>query len=317
MRELKEKKFLFILVFALPVAAALILLVYYFTIAKQRTATSADFSSRSTTQSSIEKKNELISFTIASGMDYSDWSKQDFPYVEPLKVDNYPDLTEEEKGYFETHKVMLTRGRLACQNPRKIMDAMGLKKGDIVAEVGCGTGFFTFQLAKRVGKSGKVYALDTNSMAIKYVKVQKDRIRREMGVNFENIEFIQNETTDLLLPPGSIDIAFLCDIHLIARPSGPPEYYAAKEDRNPLKDKKLVYKIIKDENRELMENIRQTLKPGGKLVIIDENTEGPLKSNNLLSPGEVRKYLEEFGFEFLESPDVIAKQHFFLIMRKK
>jgi tRNA A58 N-methylase Trm61 len=54
--------------------------------------------------------------------------------------------------------------RFLFEDPDAILSEVGVKPGEVVADIGCGAGFFTLPLAKYVGKSGKVYALDTSSL---------------------------------------------------------------------------------------------------------------------------------------------------------
>ena len=99
------------------------------------------------------------------------------------------------------------------QPPIKIMDAIGLKPGMIIGEVGAGTGRMTIWLADRVGKSGKVYANDIDRNALDYLK---KRCRKDV---FKNVEIIVGKMDNPRFPTGILDIAFMINVyHHLADP---------------------------------------------------------------------------------------------------
>jgi predicted methyltransferase len=89
--------------------------------------------------------------------------------------------------------------RDAWQRPAEVMDAIGAKPGSIVADVGCGKGYFTFHLAARVGPNGKVYAEDILSDHLNSI--------RELAAkrNLPQIETILGNPSDPRLPAGALD----------------------------------------------------------------------------------------------------------------
>src|SRR4030095_8498085 len=66
------------------------------------------------------------------------------------------------------------RNREAWQRPAEVFDALAVKTGHRVADIGCGFGYFTFRLAARVGIDGKVYAVDIDPKAIEKVRKRKE-----------------------------------------------------------------------------------------------------------------------------------------------
>lgn len=60
--------------------------------------------------------------------------------------------------------------RDSWQRPQQVMDTLGLKSGSVVADLGCGNGYFTFHLADRVGTSGKVYAVDVRENLVEEIR---------------------------------------------------------------------------------------------------------------------------------------------------
>src|SRR5215813_772500 len=86
------------------------------------------------------------------------------------------------------------RKRDEWQRPGEVMDALGAKAGRRVADIGCGSGYFTFRLAARVGAEGKVYAVDIDQEAINKVRQRKELEK------LEQIEPILGESADPRLP---------------------------------------------------------------------------------------------------------------------
>ncbi len=89
------------------------------------------------------------------------------------------------------------------QPPDQVMDAIGVKPGMAVAEIGAGRGRYVMQLAVRVGETGKVYAEDINASSLKHLE---NRCRR-WGV--KNVETILGDVADPKLPSGELDLIFI------------------------------------------------------------------------------------------------------------
>jgi predicted methyltransferase len=85
------------------------------------------------------------------------------------------------------------------QRPQEVMDALDLKNGSAVADVGCGDGYFTFRLAERVGTAGKVYAVDIKASDIK--KIRKQAAKEKLP----QIAALVGDGDDPHLPPGALD----------------------------------------------------------------------------------------------------------------
>jgi len=120
------------------------------------------------------------------------------------------------------------------QPPEKVMDAIGLKAGMTIGEIGCGRGRYTVHLAKRVGNNGKVYASDIDNKALDYL-----RERCKLN-NIKNIKIILGKEDDALLPENKLDMAVMVWVyHMIPNPVP------------------------------LLKNLKKSLKPGATLVILD------------------------------------------------
>lgn len=89
------------------------------------------------------------------------------------------------------------------QPPDKVMDAIGVSSGMVVAEIGAGRGRYVVQLAVRVGENGKVYAEDIDAEALKYLE------KRCARWGLENVETILGDVMDPKLPEGKLDLIFV------------------------------------------------------------------------------------------------------------
>ncbi len=98
-----------------------------------------------------------------------------------------------------------SKERDAWQHPLEVMDALGIKPGSIVGDVGCGEGYFTFHLASRVGAEGKVYAVDIDKKVLKKVH------RRARKEHLAQIETALGNRDDPRLPAGILDAILVMD----------------------------------------------------------------------------------------------------------
>ena len=116
----------------------------------------------------------------------------------------------------------------------RIATACKLKPGMDVADVGAGTGLFTRLFAQQVGPKGKVYAVDISRKFLDHI----DKTCKEAKLT--NVASVQCSDTSCKLPPGSVDLVFVCD----------------------------TYHHFEFPFRSLA-SIHQALRPGGRLVVVD------------------------------------------------
>ncbi len=176
------------------------------------------------------------------------------------------------------------------QRPDDVMDALGVKLGDRVADVGSGQGYFTFRLAHRVGAEGKVYAVDIDRKALNKVRRRKEREK------LDQVEPILGATDDPRLPQN-IDAALIVN----------------------------TYHEFREYDR-MTQAVFRALKPGGRLVIIDgDAAHGRPRADyhrlHNIPAGLVRQEVTRHGFVFKESrPDFYhssyGKRMYFLIFEK-
>ncbi len=127
-----------------------------------------------------------------------------------------------------------TESREIYAEREAILERVGLRPGSRVADIGAGTGLFSYSFAERVGASGKVYAVDIAKPFVERLAIGA----AERGL--EQLEAVQCAEDDVRLPAGAVDIAFVCDTYHHF------EYPAAT-----------------------MASIHRALRPGGELVLID------------------------------------------------
>jgi ubiquinone/menaquinone biosynthesis C-methylase UbiE len=103
-------------------------------------------------------------------------------------------------GSLEDHK------RDAYQKPHEVLTALNVKPGEVIADVGAGSGYFTFRLAHQVGDKGKIYAVDVSPDMILHIN------RRIREVKASNVATILADRDDPLLPDQSVNRFFICDV---------------------------------------------------------------------------------------------------------
>ena len=95
--------------------------------------------------------------------------------------------------------------RDAYQKPDEVVKALKLEQGEVVADIGAGSGYFTFRLARPVGERGRVYAVDVSPDMIVHVN------RRVRDLNVKNVVAILSAPDDPLLADGSVDRFLIVD----------------------------------------------------------------------------------------------------------
>lgn len=148
------------------------------------------------------------------------------------------------------------------QPPEEVMDAIGVKAGMVIAEVGAGRGRYVVRMAARVGKTGKIYANDIDEEKMEYLRLRCERD------GIDNVETILGEVNDPLLPEGALDLVYLINT-----------YHDLEE---PV---------------ELMRNIMPALKPGGLLVVIEHDSEKSTSTHHRIEQKVLFDQLERAGYE--------------------
>jgi len=176
-------------------------------------------------------------------------------------------------------------GREIYDKRIELLEKLEIKPGMDVADIGAGTGLFSWLIANKVGKTGNVYAVDISKEFTDNI----DRIAKEQ--NIHNIETILNDQYHVGLLPSSIDLALIVDTY---------HHFEFPEA--------------------MMRSIHKSLKPAGEIVIVDFRRQPGVSNPWIL--GHVRsgrasviKEIEQQGFELIENLDFM-KANFFLRFRK-
>src|SRR4051794_18152206 len=173
--------------------------------------------------------------------------------------------------------------REAEEQPDAALDAIGIAKGSTAADIGAGVGYFTWRLAERVGPSGRVYANDIQQSML-------DALRKNMDKrHLKNIVPVLGDEDDPRLPENSVDVALLVDVY--------------HEFSEPQK---------------MLQAIRRSLKPDGRIVLLEYRKEDPavpIRPEHKMSVEEVRAELEPEGFRLERVSEALPRQHI-LIFRK-
>lgn len=179
-----------------------------------------------------------------------------------------------------------TEGREVYDHRSRIIEASGVKSGDVVADVGAGTGLFTMLFAKRVGDNGKVLAVDiaTPFLARIHQRAEEEGTR--------NIETILCTDRDARIKKQSADIIFVCDT-----------YHHFEYPESTLK------------------TLQWGLKDGGTLVVVDfDRIEGKSSDwimNHVRADKETfTKEIEAAGFAKVGEADFL-KENYLLKFKKK
>ena len=98
-------------------------------------------------------------------------------------------------------------GRAAWQKPDRVVRALGLRRGQVVADVGAGPGFFSSRLARAVGPGGHVYAVDPEPAVLDVLRARLARSR------IRNVTPVLGRADDLLLPAGRCDLVLIVNAY--------------------------------------------------------------------------------------------------------
>ena len=173
------------------------------------------------------------------------------------------------------------------EHTSKIIDFLGLKSGDAVADVGSGPGFYSFRFADIVGEKGRIYAIDTNEKHVDYVS------EFAKSNAYGNVIGIRSKLNDISLDE-KVDTVFLCSLYHVI--------YATSMEK------------VKDD---LMESIKRAMKPNARLVIVDNDVlEPPLLRyhGSCIDPQLIVAQLKFYGFELTEA-HTISPQRYVLIFQ--
>lgn len=167
--------------------------------------------------------------------------------------------------------------RIQEEDPDRMLAALEIKKGSVVADIGAGVGYHVWRLAEIVGPTGKVIGEDIQEGMIRILKKNVDDRK------LRNIEIVLGTPTDPKLPANALDLVLMVDVY--------------HEFSEPVT---------------MMKHIQNALKPGGRVVLVEfrkEDPRVPIQPLHKMSVEEVRSELEPLGFKFQRALEFLPWQH--------
>jgi SAM-dependent methyltransferase len=166
--------------------------------------------------------------------------------------------------------------REAEEAPSKAIAALKLAPDAVIADIGAGSGYYSFRIASQV-PSGRVVAVDIQPEMIEFLS------NKAKGSGVANVQPHLGAEDDIKLPAGSLDAALLVDAyHEFSHPA------------------------------EMLASLRRALKAGGRLYLIEfraEDPNVPIKELHKMSEAQARLEVEGAGFKFISNLDVLPWQH--------
>jgi SAM-dependent methyltransferase len=168
--------------------------------------------------------------------------------------------------------------RDAWQKPDEVLKALALRPGEVVADIGAGSGYFTLRFARAVGEAGRVYAVDVSPDMVRHL----NRRVRDAGVR--NVSTVLADPEDPLLPDASLDRVVVVD----------------------------TWHHIEDQAKYLG-LLKRALKPGGQVVHIDFHKRdlpvGP-PAGMKIAREDLVKQMEAAGFRLAAEHGFLPYQYF-------
>ncbi|MBZ5612131.1 MAG: class I SAM-dependent methyltransferase [Acidobacteriia bacterium] len=171
------------------------------------------------------------------------------------------------------------------EQPDKALEAIGIRRGMVVADVGAGVGYMSFKMARLVGAPGKVYANDVQPEMLEKLRAraQRDKIT--------NVETVLGTFDDPKLPAGKIDLILLVDVyHEFSQPQA------------------------------MLQRMREALKPDGRLVLLEYRKEDPtvpIRPEHKMAVSEVKAEVEPEGYQLDQVIEVLPRQHIIIFRPRK
>jgi ubiquinone/menaquinone biosynthesis C-methylase UbiE len=179
-------------------------------------------------------------------------------------------------------------GRDSRQKPQELVDAMGLREGQVVADVGTGVGYMLPFLSRAVGASGKVIAEDIQDDFLDKAKAKAAKEK------LTNVDFVKGGETDPNLPEGAVDVELALDSY---------HHY--------------------DYPEKMLAGLHRALKPGGRLVIVEYYKRpgamdgGRAMTHIRLDEADVIREIEANGFRLVSRREHIKDSQYMAVFEKK
>jgi ubiquinone/menaquinone biosynthesis C-methylase UbiE len=164
-----------------------------------------------------------------------------------------------------------------------MVDSLKFREGEMVADIGCGSGFVARKIATRIGKAGVIYGVEIQQEMLDLLMQRMAKFR------IDNVKPVLGEVTDPKLPPDSCDTMLMVDVY--------------HEFDHPF---------------EMIQAMIRALKPGGRMVFVEfrgEDPKVPIKPLHRMTVEQVQKEMSVHPLEFVKTIDVLPWQHI-VVFRK-
>lgn len=180
---------------------------------------------------------------------------------------------------------LIRESRQREEDCQKMLENLGVKPGMTICDMGCGNGFYSLKLAEMVGKEGKILAVDIQPEMLRLLKARAE----EQGI--ENIELILGDIDNPKLPKGKVDMILCVDVY--------------HEFSHPV---------------EMLTGMHQSLKPDGKVALLEfrmEDPNVPIKLLHKMSKKQAILEYEANGFQLASEFDGLPWQHMMFFEKAK
>jgi precorrin-6B methylase 2 len=170
------------------------------------------------------------------------------------------------------------------ERPEVVIDALHLWQGEVVVDLGAGSGYYTFRIAPKVGRTGKVLAVEIQDQMLETIR------RRANALKVTNVREVKGTETDPRLPANSVDLVLMVDVY-----------------------HELAYPF------EVMTHVRQALKPGGRVVFVEyrkEDPKVPIKEVHKMSVVQLEKEMGVVGLEHWQTLETLPWQHIVIFEKR-
>ena len=196
----------------------------------------------------------------------------------PLGIERQAELVDpRDAGWFYRPE------RIESEKPEELLDLLGIKEGDVVADIGAGAGFFSLRAAERVGRTGQVLAVDVQPEMIDGLRMMMKKF------GHENIVPILGNVDDPKLSADSVDhVLIVISYHEFSHPV------------------------------EMMRHLRKAMKRDGQMLIVEykaETANSRVDPLHKMSEGEIMKELPALGFRRDRVIDIMPSQHVFVFKK--
>jgi ubiquinone/menaquinone biosynthesis C-methylase UbiE len=170
------------------------------------------------------------------------------------------------------------------EHPAKVLDSLDLYPGEVVADLGAGSGYFTFRISPKVGETGTVLAVEIQEAMLNTLRA------RAATMKATNVEVVQGSERDPHLPASGVNLVLVVDVY-----------------------HELAYPF------EVMTKVREALKPGGRVVFVEYRKEDPavrIKEVHKMSVKQLEKEMNAVGLVRVRTVESLPLQHIVIFEKR-